>query len=139
MKNSVYNTAHSMGENATGSISSAISKVANLVENGIDTQPRIRPILDLSDIRSGAGSISGIFGMTPSVGVMSNVRAINSMMSNQNGVNDDVISAIEKLGSSLGNTSGDTYHVDGITYDDGSNVADAVKTLVRAAKVGRRA
>ena len=61
------------------------------------------------------------------------------MMSNhQNGVNDDVISAIDNLGRKLGNISGDTYQINGITYDDGSNVSDAVKTLIRAAKVERR-
>ncbi|MEG2278321.1 MAG: hypothetical protein RSC80_10950, partial [Odoribacter sp.] len=33
---------------------------------------------------------------------------------------------------------GDTYIVDGITYDDGSNVARAIKDIVRAARVERR-
>ena len=77
--------------------------------------------------------------MKPSVGVMANVGAISSMMNNnQNGSNSDVIAAIENLGRKIGNTSGDTYNVNGITYDDGSNVSDAVKTLVRAARVERR-
>jgi hypothetical protein len=31
-----------------------------------------------------------------------------------------------------------TYNVNGVTYDDGSNVAGAVQTLIRAAKVERR-
>ena len=31
-----------------------------------------------------------------------------------------------------------TYHVNGITYDDNSNVASAVKSLVRAARIERR-
>ena len=60
------------------------------------------------------------------------------MSNRQNGVNADVISAIDNLGRKLGNISGDTYQINGITYDDGSNVSDAVKTLIRAARVERR-
>lgn len=120
-------------------LSSAISKVKNLIENGVDNQPTIRPVLDLSEVEAGANGISDMFGVNPSVALMSNVRSINSMMnSRQNGTNDDVISAIKDLGRKIGNASGDTYTVNGVTYDDGSNITDAVKTLVRAARVERR-
>ena len=60
------------------------------------------------------------------------------MNSRQNGSNGDVISAIKDLGSKLGNMSGNTYNVNGVTYDDGSNISDAVKALVHAARVERR-
>ena len=111
----------------------------NLIENGIDNQPTIRPVLDLSEIEAGANGISDMFGVNPSVALMSNVGSINSMMNNrQNGTNDDVISAIKDLGRKIGNISGDTYNVNGVTYDDGSNINDAVKTIIRAARVERR-
>jgi hypothetical protein len=52
--------------------------------------------------------------------------------------NDDVVYAINKLQKALGNV-GNTYNsIGGITYDDGSNVASAIETLVRAVKVERR-
>ena len=58
---------------------------------------------------------------------------------NQNGVNSDVVSAINKLRKDLGNTrGGDTYNVNGVTYDDGSNISNAVKSIVRAARIERR-
>ena len=77
--------------------------------------------------------------MNPSVGVLSNVGTINTMMNNrQNGTNTDVVSAINDLRKSLGNASNNTYNINGVTYDDGSNISDAVKTLVRAARVERR-
>ena len=56
----------------------------------------------------------------------------------QNGSNDDIISAINKLGAGLENNRGDTYNLGGFTYGDGSEVAEAVGTLVRYAKIGRR-
>lgn len=60
------------------------------------------------------------------------------MRNRQNGNANDVISAINTLGKTLGNTRGDTYIIDGITYDDGSGINDAVQTLIRAAKIERR-
>ena len=57
---------------------------------------------------------------------------------NQNGVNDDVVYAINKLRKDLGNVGNTTYSINGITYDDGSNISDAIQTLVRAAIVERR-
>ena len=56
----------------------------------------------------------------------------------QNGVNDDVVSAINKLNDGLENNRGDTYNFGDFTYGNDSEVADAVKVLIRAAKMGRR-
>ena len=128
-----------MAESAKDGLSKAVSAVRDIVENGIDAQPTIRPVLDLSNVESGAGAISGMLG-TPSVRAMSNIGAISSMMSSgQNGLsNADVVSAINNLGKKLGNMSGDTYNVGGVTYDDGSNVSNAVKEIVRAARIERR-
>lgn len=135
-----YNSGYGMAEMAKNGLSKAIARVTDVIENGMDTQPTIRPILDLSDVESGVGSIGSMFNNGPSIGVMSNLSAISSGMNNrnQNGTTNDVISAINKLRKDLGNTSGDTYNINGITYDDGSNVSNAVKDLIRAAKVERR-
>ncbi len=122
-------------------VSDAISKAKDLVENGIDAQPTIRPVLDLSDITANASKITSLFDMSPSVGVLANVGAIsNGMNSGQNGkTNEDVISAINGLKDNLPKKPGDTYTIGSITYDDGSEVSNAIKTLVRAARVERRA
>ena len=56
----------------------------------------------------------------------------------QNGVNDDLVSAIDKLRKDIANINNTTYTINGVTYDDGSNISDAVKSIVRAAKVERR-
>ena len=60
------------------------------------------------------------------------------MNRNQNGANDDVVSAINDLGKAISNMSGDTYSINGITYDDGSNITNAVQSIVRAARQERR-
>ncbi len=134
-----YKASFEMASKAKSGLSDAVAKISDVINSDIDAQPTIRPVLDLSDVRAGASSISRMFGANPSVGVMSNVRAITSMMNgNQNGGNDDVISAIKDLGNKISGKTGDTYQINGITYNDDSNVSDAVATLVRAVRVERR-
>ena len=134
-----YNSGYEMADMARNGLGKAIAKVSDLINSDMDAQPTIRPILDLSDVESGVGYIGSMFN-NQSVGVMSNLSAISSGMNNrgQAGTTNDVISAINKLRKDLGNTGGDTYNINGITYDDGSNVSNAVKELIRAAKVERR-
>ena len=128
-----------MSDIALKSTSKAIARVADIVDADIDSQPTIRPVLDLDDVRAGASTLNSMFGMQPSLGVLANVGSISSMMNrHQNGTNDEVVSALKDLKNSIDSTSGDTYYFDGITYDDGSNISDAVQTLVRAARVERR-
>lgn len=136
-----YAAGYGIADNAKDGLSKAISKVSNIISSGIDAQPTIRPVLDLSEVESGAGYLSTMFN-DPSVGVATNLNAISRGMNNriQNGTNNDVVSAINKLRKDLGNVGGTTnnYNVNGVTYDDGSNITDAVRTLVRAARVERR-
>lgn len=140
MSKSVYGAGYDMGETATNTISKAVSRISDMMDTSIDSQPTIRPVVDLSEVKSGADAINGMLGINPSVGLLSNVGAIDSMMnaSLQNGANDDVVSAINKLNKNLENVGGNSYVIDGITYDDGSNITDAVQSLVRAARVERR-
>lgn len=125
---------------AVDSVKSSISKIADVINSDMDTQPTIRPVLDLSNVRSGANAISSLFGGRSSVGVLTNVGAIAANMNKrgQNGVNSELISEFRKLRKDFGNLDRANYTINGITYDDGSNISNAVKSLVRAAKVERR-
>ena len=140
MAKKVYSAAQELGTNATDSMSTVVSRILDGINTDIDFNPTITPVLDLSGVTDGANKLSGMLNMKSSIGVNANVGTISSMMNrmNQNGANDGVISAIDKLRSELGNVGGDTYIVEGVTYDDGSNVSDAVRTIIRAAKKERR-
>lgn len=134
-----YKAGFNMAKSSLSGVSKAITRINDIVNSNIDTQPTIRPVLDLSDVSSGVGMIDNMFGLNPSIGMLAQVGSISNMMNrNQNGANDDVITAIKSLGRSLNGRTGDTYNINGITYDDGSNIADAVKNIVRAARVERR-
>lgn len=136
----VYGSSFDVAEQAKTGLSKAIARISDVINSDMDTQPTIRPVLDLSDVESGAGYLSSMFNDGPSIGVMANLRSISSGINarNQNGLNDDVVSAIDSLRKDLGNVGRDTYNINGITYDDGSNITEAVKSLIRAAKVERR-
>ena len=135
----VKTSAVGMTDTALDGTKQAIAKIRDLVSRDIDTQPRIRPVLDLSGVASGADVINSMLDSKTPIGVLSNVNAISSMMNNrQNGTNDDVISAIHDLGEQISKSSGDTYSINGITYSSDSDVSDAIRTLVRAARIEGR-
>lgn len=139
MRHMVEESSIGMTDTALDGVKGAISRISDVVNGDIDSQPTIRPVLDLSEIHTGAGTINKLLGVTPSVGVMSNVRAINSMMNrNQNGGNAEIVSAIDKLRGDLSNLGGDTYQINGITYGADSEVSGAIQTLVRAMKMEGR-
>ena len=132
----VYDASRNVANYAKEGLSKAISKITDVINSDMDTQPTIRPVLDLSDVESGAGYLNSMFSSS-SIGVNSNLNAISVGMRsrNQNGANNDVVSAIDNLRRDLGNITGTTnnYNVNGVTYDDGSNIAEAVGVLIRAA------
>ncbi len=139
MESKTYNAGQSMGETAFDSIHSALSGMNDLIDSDMDTTPTIRPVLDLTNVKAGAGKLNGLF-TDPSFTPLANLRAIGniSARNSQNGNSDEVVRAINKLGKNLGKT-GNTYNsINGVTYDNGSQISDAVETLVRAAMVERR-
>ncbi len=134
-----HNAGARMGVEAQKGLGSSISKIVDTM-NDMDFDPTIRPVMDLSRIHAGISEMSRIMPNGETFQVGANVEAISSNMQNrQNGVNNaDVIRAIDRLGQKLDGRSGDSYTIDGVTYDDGSNIAKAVNTLTREIKVRRR-
>ena len=134
------NAAYDMGNDARKALASSIRKMSNIMNFDINTHPVITPVLDLSNISSGAASINGLFGGTQTVGVRANLNAINmAMRTNRTNQNEDVVNAIDKLRKELNNVNtGDTYSINGV-YANDDDIIDAIKSIVRAVKVERRA
>lgn len=129
----VEDSSKLMATNAINSTAGVLSRLGDMVESDIDTQPTIRPVLDLTDVESKASTISSLFG-TNMAGTIS--VAMNQQL--QNGKNADVVSAINGLYKKLDGIEKPSYNINGITYDDGSNIAMAVGDLIRAANIERR-
>lgn len=140
MTKKVYSTGYGMGETGVQAISDAIAHVSDIITSDMDSIPTITPVIDLTNVKNQANSISGMFN-DANIGAEMNIRAIGSMMieNRQNRTNDDVVYAINKLRKDLGNV-GNTYNsVNGVTYESGTEVSDAVSSLARALRIeGRR-
>lgn len=55
-----YDAGASIAKSAKEGLRNAVSKIGDFIENGIDSQPTIRPLLDLSDVTKGAGRLSAL-------------------------------------------------------------------------------
>ena len=128
-----YDASADMANSAKTGLKNAFDKVRRIISGEVDINPTIKPVLDLTDVRSGANAISGMLGFQPSVGVLAHVGAVSAMMNQRTQVasNDDVVYAINKLQKALGNVGGPSYQINGITYDDGSNIAEALRIITR--------
>ena len=137
---SAYDSGYGMADAARKGLHNAARAVKDILSSDFDSSPVIRPVLDLSEIQNGASSIGNLLNSSP-IPVTGNLSAIRGNVNARSMVtNGDVVSAISKLRNSLNNKpAGNTYVLDGITYDDGSNVAMAIKDLVHATQVERRA
>ena len=130
-------SASGLAENVVKNVKNPLSNIAKLVDGDIDVNPTITPVMDLTNVEQGARRLSDMIG---SQDVRINARTgmlAGSVGKIQNGKdNSDVISAIKDLKEGLSNNT--SYNINGITYDDGSNITNAVETLVRAARIERR-
>lgn len=115
-----------------------LSNVAKLMDGDLNIDPVITPVMDLSNIHAGTRALNGMMkdGTMQINGVSGKLAGTIGTIQNGNN-NSDIISALKDLKDNL-NNSGPSYTINGITYDDGSNVVNAVETLVRAARIERR-
>ena len=139
--NVVTKAAGNVANNMIDVMNNSISKISM---DGLDSQPTIRPVFDMSSVEEGANAINSLFAKQQmvSLGIQNrgNINAISNAMRGGQVVatNDDVVNAIDSLKKVISGNVGNSYTIDGITYDDGSNISNAVKSIIRAAKVERR-
>ena len=133
----VEKSSEAMANAAINNVKNTVSRIAQAVNTNIDAQPTIRPVLDLTNVEAGARSLSGMLdGSQLSASLSGNIAGTIGKIQNGND-NGQLLSAIKDLKGNM-NQGGNTYQINGITYDDGSNVVGAVETLVRAARIERR-
>lgn len=131
----VVKVSNRLGEDTLNALNKSINSNSDVFNMDGLSDPVIKPILDLTDLQNGVRTIDGMFDNPIMNG---NISAISRSMrdASQNGTTNDVISAINKLGTNL--SGGNTYNINGITYDGDSAVANAIETLVHAVTVERR-
>ena len=73
-----YAAGTEMAAAAKNGLSNAISKVRDFVGGNIDVQPTIRPVLDLSEVRSGAHTLSALLSKRQAMSISAGIERQNS-------------------------------------------------------------
>lgn len=101
-----YAAGANMADYATDGLSNAMSVVTELLNGDMDTQPTIRPVLDLSDVERTAGEIDSLFYPQRSIGLVGQA-SLAFGESGDNGEmtvtvdNDDVVQELRSLRSEM--------------------------------------
>ena len=137
-----YDSAYGVADAAKDGLNTAVDKMRQVFGFDLENiQPRIKPVLDLSDIRAGAGTIPGLLDFGPSIGVLANVNdtasAMRMMNQNRNN-NDELLDAIDNLRKDLNSHPTTSYNINGMSYNDDAGLKEAFETIIRVARMGRR-
>lgn len=138
--NKVNHAATGLTEGVINNAKGPLSNLARMIDGNIDANPTITPVLDLSNVERNSRRIGDLVSGNGTLSLSTDNANLmtKSIGQIQNGPdNSDIISALKDLKASMADNR-PSYTVNGITYDDGSNITSAVETLVRAAKIERR-
>lgn len=125
LESNIYKEGDRIGENSAKSFSNAIASIASAIDTDIDYNPTITPVLDLSQIQNGMGTMNSMFG-SRSIDLSASARLATStstQMSNRRIVNDTPSSIINSDNSS-------TNNVFNIRSTDPKGVADEVDRIL---------
>lgn len=70
-----YNASAEMADSAKTGLRNAIAKVKDMIDNGVDGQPMIRPILDLSDVEEKSHRLNTLFSRSQALTVSTGIAA----------------------------------------------------------------
>lgn len=70
-----YNASAEMADSAKTGLGNAIAKVKGMIDNGVDGQPMIRPILDLSDVEEKSHRLNTLFSRSQALTVSTGIAA----------------------------------------------------------------
>ena len=134
------NATSYVGKRAIKGMLSAMSQISDLIDGGMETQPSIRPVVDLSDVKTGVGAINKMMAGNHSIGLKSEVSTVSTMMSNRQNGNYELLNAIKGLRkdmSSGGNNISLNVQMDYNAGSDANDIAnDIAMNLQRAIRRG---
>lgn len=128
----VISASEDLADVSTDAMTSAIGLISDRLENG-DFTPTITPVVDLSQAVASASELSSMFSADKAMSV---AASINSQVSPV----DRITSALGALGSMMGQGgTTNNYNLNGLTYSNGSEIAQAMEVLANAVLVNGRA
>lgn len=133
MTDSVYKAGETMGADASDGLARALDPVKNLADFDIDTQPTIRPVLDLTDVQNGASRIGSILNgqrVSLSSSISSAVDRASSLGSGGSGDNE-VVNAINRLRSDISGIpkTENNVNFNGAVFNDDTRIGQLALNL----------
>ena len=136
-ENSIANSAIGIGKTAKIAMEKAINGMSDIV-NGIDTQPTIRPILDLSDIESGATRIDKLsnswngYSIDGTVNLAKTTMGSLPLQPNSTSLTASMLEQIKKLGNTMSGEKKTTITNNfSITGDNPREIANEVSRILQ--------
>ncbi len=69
-----YDAGSEMAKSAKEGLRNTVSKIGDYIQNGIDSQPTIRPVLDLSEVSAGAGRLSALLSRSQALRISTSLE-----------------------------------------------------------------
>ena len=117
-----------IAKRSTKSLSSALGKITDMF-NGDVNEPTIRPVLDLSDVENGVGTMNSMFGTDPSVGVLMRAQSVNSMMKNSQNGDTALLKAVKGLREDFASSNNGVQVDVQLNYNAGSDANDIANDI----------
>lgn len=133
-----YSAGETVADAATIGINESLAQIQRLMESDMEWQPTITPVLDLSGVQNGASRMQSMLAGASVSASTANAISFSMNSRTAGASNTDIVKAINDLNKRMDSIQQNVYNVNGITYDDGSNVASAVGQLVNAMQIKRR-
>lgn len=133
-----YSAGETVADAATIGINESLAQIQRLMESDMEWQPTITPVLDLSGVQNGASQMQSMLAGASVSASTANAISFSMNSRTAGASNTDIVKAINDLNKRMDSIQQNVYNVNGITYDDGSNVASAVGQLVNAMQIKRR-
>lgn len=130
----VRDATDDVGNTAVNGMRKVISKISDTIENGIDAEPTIRPVLDLSNVTDGIGIMDDMIEAQRAVDLASST---NTSMNHSISLADRFAMSIEELREALGKgnindaKSMTQSNVFNITGDNPKEIADEVSNILQ--------
>lgn len=125
-----------MGKGAVGAMSDILSTIADLVDSDIDSEPTIRPVMDLSNIQNGANQLFSMMKSVDGYSLSGSLDIANRTGSRINEVRSkttDNSSVLDKISDAVGNFNGgnsfeNTFN---ITGSNPKEIAEEVSNIIQ--------
>ena len=100
-----YESGAMLSDSTMEGMKSALTTALSTFDSDVDTQPTIKPVIDLSEVNAGAEAINEVFGPDSTIGVSGNISAVMGDISNSSTINvdnSDVVKELNSLRSEMG-------------------------------------